>query len=56
MKQLSQHKFEVHLIAFTLMTLAPIGLYFAAQNSAPVWIAILLALVVLANILALITR
>lgn len=50
---LREHKFEAHLIAFLLMALPPIPMYFAAQGDAVVWIYILIAPVILGNLLEL---
>jgi hypothetical protein len=47
------HKFETALLAFTLMLLPPIGMYFAAQSNATIWIWGLIAIVVSGNIIAL---
>ena len=52
-KWLSSHKFEAYAIAFLLMVIPPIPLYFAARaGSQPAMIG-LLAVIVLGNILAL---
>jgi hypothetical protein len=50
---LREHKFEAHLIAFLLMILPPIPMYFAAQGSPEIWIYILITPVVLGNLLEL---
>lgn len=50
---LREHKFEAHLIAFLLMILPPIPMYFAAQTGAEVWIYILITPVILGNLLEL---
>lgn len=47
---LSGHKFQAFLIVFVLLSLPPIGLYFAAQSTT--WVLVLLAMVVLGNLLA----
>jgi hypothetical protein len=51
---LSQNKFEVHLITFIMMVMAPIGMYFAAQGVALGWIWVPLSVVILANLLVVI--
>lgn len=50
---LREHKFEAHLIAFLLMILPPIPMYFAAQEEAEIWIYILVIPFVLGNLLEL---
>ena len=50
---LQTHKFEAQVIAFALMILPPIPLYFAARQGATAWIWVLLAPVILGNLLAL---
>ncbi len=55
-KWLTKNKFEVHLVAFMLMVLTPIPLYYAAQSGATGLIWILLGFVICGNILALISR
>lgn len=47
-----QHKFIVHLVAFLLISLPSVGLYFAAEQGAFVAVYTLLGLVVLGNLLA----
>jgi hypothetical protein len=49
---LTSHKFETHLCAFLLLTLPPIGMYFAAYNNHPNGVITLLAFVVLGNLIA----
>ena len=51
---LSQIKFELHLIAFILMVLSPIGMYFAAQGNASGWTWVMLWVVIVANLLVVI--
>lgn len=51
---LSRNKFEAHMIAFIMMVIAPIGMYFAAQCNAAGWIWALLCAVILANLLVVI--
>jgi VIT1/CCC1 family predicted Fe2+/Mn2+ transporter len=55
-KWLTKNKFEVHLVAFLLMVLPPIPLYYAAQSGASGLIWALLALVICGNLLALLSR
>lgn len=55
-KWLTKNKFEVHLVAFLLMVLPPIPLYFAAQNGATGLIWVLLGFVICGNLLALISH
>lgn len=55
-KWLTKNKFEVHLIAFLLMVLPPIPLYYAAQSSVTGLTWALLTLVICGNLLALISR
>jgi hypothetical protein len=50
---LQTHKFEAHVIAFGLMVLPPIPLYFAARQGATTWIWLLLIPVILGNLLVL---
>jgi hypothetical protein len=56
MQRLSANKNRVHQIAFALMVLPPIPMYFAAQRHAGGWIWFLLGFIILGNLLALITR
>lgn len=51
---LNQKKFELHLIAFIMMVMSPIGMYFAAQGNASGSILLLLWVVILANLLVMI--
>ena len=53
---LRTHKFEAHLISFTLMILASIGLYVAANPGMTVLIWILTGVFVLANLLAMVIK
>jgi hypothetical protein len=48
-----QRRFQVHILAFLLMILPPVAMYFAAQQGITGAIWALLALVVLGNLLAL---
>ena len=52
-KQLQKHKSSLYAGAFLAMTAAPIGLYFAAQAGSSIWVWVLLALVIGANLLVL---
>lgn len=47
------HKFQVHALAFGLMMVTPVLLFFAAQGGAVIWIWFLLGLFAVGNILAL---
>jgi len=49
---LHQRRFQAHLLAFALMILPPLPLYFAAQQGANLWIWLLIGLVVIGNLLA----
>ncbi len=53
---LSTRKFQMHLLAFLLITLPPLALYFAARNGATGWIWGLIGVVLLGNLLAILTR
>jgi hypothetical protein len=55
-KWLKENTFETHLLAFFLMTLPSILLYFAARQGSLGWIFAWLGLVVLGNILVLFGR
>lgn len=50
---IKQRRFQIHILAFLLMILPPVVMYFAAQQGASGAIWALLALVVLGNLLAL---
>ena len=50
---LNTHKFQVHALAFGLMIVTPVLMFFAAQGEAIVWIWFLLALFGVGNLLAL---
>jgi uncharacterized membrane protein len=50
---LNTHKFQVHALAFGLMMVTPVTMFFAAQGGAVVWIWFFLALFVAGNLLAL---
>jgi hypothetical protein len=56
LKRLSENKFRMHLLAFSIMILAPIPLYFAAQGRAAPWIWVLIALFSVANLLVIAVR
>ena len=51
---LSKHKSQAYLLAFFLLTLPPIALFFTAQSTS--WVVALLAVVVLGNLLAVFIR
>ena len=53
---LRTHPFELHMIAFLLMLAPVIPMYLAAQQGATGWIAGLLSLVILGNLLEWIIR
>jgi uncharacterized membrane protein YhhN len=55
MKWFRDHKFEVHLIAFLLMSLPCIGLYFSASGQLQTTNGLLLTLIILGNGLVLFT-
>ena len=55
-QRLSDRKYRVHQIAFALIVLPSILMYFAAQQNASGWIWFLLGFIVFGNLLALITR
>jgi hypothetical protein len=52
LKYLRKHKYEAYIAAFMLIVLPALPLYIAAQREAAGWIAGLLALVILGNLLA----
>lgn len=54
MRRLRQKTFAVHLVAFLLMVLPPVPMYYAAQAGATFWMAVFVGLVVLGNLLVLI--
>jgi|GEM_PF-2213943 len=56
LNRLSENKFRVHLLAFSIMILAPAPLYLAAQHQATPWIWILVALFSAANLLVIAVR
>jgi hypothetical protein len=47
---LKTHAFEAHTLAFLLMILPPVGLYFTAGQGALGWSVALLSVVVLGNL------
>ncbi len=53
---LSHHKFEAHLIAFIMMILPPVAMYYSAQRGAEGWIWGLLTVIILANLLAVLVK
>ena len=56
MKWLRAHTFQVYVVAFLLMILPPIPLYYAALNGNTVEMYFLLAAVIFGNILLLLAR
>lgn len=50
---LNTHKFQVHVLAFGLMMVTPVLMFFAAQGDAMGWIWFFLALFGVGNLLAL---
>jgi len=56
MKPLLKHTYAIHSLAFVLMVLASIGLYFAAGAGSMLWIWTLLVIFSLANILVLLVK
>ncbi len=50
---LQKHAFAVNLLAFLLMILPPLPMYFALQAGNVPWVYVLLALVILGNLLIL---
>lgn len=55
-KFLSKNTYRVHLVAFFLMIITPVLLYFAALQGISLWVWLLVGLVALANFLVLIVR
>jgi hypothetical protein len=56
LKQFSKNKYRSHTIAFLLMTLAPVALYYAVQQQATAWIWILIGAVILGNLITILTE
>ena len=56
LRKLSERKFQVHLISFTLMILPPVFMYYAAVNEAIGWVWVLVIMVITGNLLAVLTR
>jgi hypothetical protein len=56
LKKLSDHNFQVHTLAFALMTVPPVFMYLAAVRGASGWIWILVGLVASGNILTFLTK
>jgi hypothetical protein len=56
LNRLSENKFQVHLLAFCIMILVPVPLYFAAQRQATIWIWMLIAVFAAANLLVIAVR
>jgi hypothetical protein len=55
-KWLRTHKFKVHLVAFLLMILSPIPMYYAAQAGESTTIAVLLGIVIIGNVLVILVK
>jgi hypothetical protein len=55
-KRLQKHAFQIHLAAFILMVLPPVGLYFAVLAGSTTLIWALLGLVILGNVLVLLVN
>ena len=53
---MQKHTFETHTLAFLLMILPPIPLYWAAQQGATGWVWFLLVPVILGNLLVLLVK
>lgn len=53
---LHTHRYLAHLVAFLLLMLPPLPMYYFAQRGATVWVWFLLGVIVLGNLLALLTR
>lgn len=53
---LKSHKFSANLIAFLLMVLPCVPLYFAANAGAQLWMIVCLALISAGNLLAVLIR
>jgi hypothetical protein len=56
LSKLSDHKFQVHTLAFLLMVIPPVFMYLAAVQSATGWIWLLIGLVASGNLLAFLTK
>jgi hypothetical protein len=56
MNWLRAHQFKVHTIAFLMMVLPPVPLYYAAINGNALAMYLLLGIVILGNILVLFVR
>lgn len=52
----TEHKFEAYVIAFLLMTIPPLPMYYAAQGGNISLVFVLLGFVVLGNLLVLMIR
>jgi len=51
---LTKHKFQLYLIAFLMIVIPPVPMYFAIMNGSSPLVWVLLPVIVLANILVLI--
>lgn len=56
MQRLRKNPFAIHTIAFFLMVISPMFLYFAARGGTNGWIWVLLGIFVAGNILVLLTK
>lgn len=56
LNRLHSHRYSAHLVAFLLMILPPLPMYYFAQRGANCWAWALLVIVILGNLIALITR
>ena len=50
------HRYTAHLVAFLLMVLPPLPMYYFAQRGVTAWVWALLGVVILGNLMALLTR
>ena len=53
---LHTHRYTAHLVAFLLMILSPLPMFYFAQHGAIGWVWVLLAIFILGNLVALFTR
>jgi VIT1/CCC1 family predicted Fe2+/Mn2+ transporter len=53
---LHTNRYIAHLVAFLLMALPPLPMYYFAQQGATGWVWTLLVIVILGNLIALFTR
>jgi hypothetical protein len=52
---LQTNRYSAHLVAFFLMILPPLPMYYCAQRGATGWVWALLGIVILGNVIALFT-